>query len=55
MNRSLVVDMAGDGFGERVVLGSRSGGLTAEAARRMSVAGARAIRQAGASAVIYLG
>ena len=55
MNLSLLLDMARDGFGERVLLGSRSGGLTAADLHRLSVGGARAIRRAGASAAIYLG
>lgn len=55
MNISLILDMARDGFGDRVVLGAGSDGLSANALHRLSNGGARAIREAAASAVIYLG
>src|SRR5205085_9656597 len=50
----LLLDMAADGFGDRVVVGRRDGGLTASRLRDMAVAGAHAIRTAGADAVVYL-
>jgi acyl-CoA synthetase (AMP-forming)/AMP-acid ligase II len=54
MNLGLLLDMAADGFGERVVVGTRAGGLTAADLRARSLAGAAAIRAAGADAVVYL-
>jgi acyl-CoA synthetase (AMP-forming)/AMP-acid ligase II len=55
VNISLLLDMAADGFGDRVLVGRRSAGLTADRVRRLSIAGARHIRDAGADAVVYLG
>jgi len=54
MNLALLLDMAVDGFGDRVVIGRRSAGLTAAKLREMSCVGARAIRESGADAVVYL-
>ncbi|HEY3631108.1 MAG TPA: AMP-binding protein, partial [Jatrophihabitantaceae bacterium] len=55
MNLSLLLDMARDGFADRVVLGPRTGGITAADLHRRSVGGARALAKAGAKALIYLG
>src|SRR3954453_17375504 len=54
MNLSLLLDMACDGFGDRVVVGQRDGGLTPERMRALAVGGAQGIRDAGADAVVYL-
>ncbi len=54
MNLGLLLDMAADGFGDRVVIGRKSNGLTATKLREMSVVGAQAIRDSGADAVVYL-
>jgi acyl-CoA synthetase (AMP-forming)/AMP-acid ligase II len=54
MNIGLLLGMARDGFGDRVLLGSRSGGITAAALDRLSAGGARAVRESGADAVVYL-
>jgi acyl-CoA synthetase (AMP-forming)/AMP-acid ligase II len=54
MNLTMLLDMAADGFGERVVVGPRSGGLTAARLRELALGGARAVQDAGADAVVYL-
>ena len=54
MNLNLVLEMAADGYGERVALGSRTGGLTfAELARRAK-AGGGALRAAGVGQLVGL-
>jgi acyl-CoA synthetase (AMP-forming)/AMP-acid ligase II len=55
MNLSLLLEMAADGFGDRVVVGRRATGITAERLRRLSIGGAREIASAGADSVVYLG
>ena len=55
MNLSLLLDMAADGFGDRIVLGFRDGGMTAERLRRRSLAGSRILRDRAADGLIYLG
>jgi acyl-CoA synthetase (AMP-forming)/AMP-acid ligase II len=55
MNLSLLLDMTRDGFGDRILLGSRHDGISGEDLHRRSVGGARALRQSGATAVIYVG
>jgi acyl-CoA synthetase (AMP-forming)/AMP-acid ligase II len=55
MNLSLLLDMAADGFGDRIVLGPRDGGTTAERLRRRSLAGSRTLRDRAADGLIYLG
>src|SRR5436853_2777708 len=50
----MLLDMAADGFGDRGVVGRRQSGLTAAELRRMAVAGAKAIHDAEADAVVYL-
>ena len=54
MNLTLLLDMAADGFGDRVVVGRRDGGLTAARLRELAMGGARAIVDAGADAVVHL-
>ncbi|GAC70321.1 class I adenylate-forming enzyme family protein [Gordonia soli] len=54
MNIALLLDMAADGFGDRVVIGTRDGGLTAAGLRDRSATGADLIRRSGADAVVYL-
>lgn len=54
MNLELLLDMAADGFGDRVVVGRRSTGLTASRLKTMAITGAKAITDAGADAVVYL-
>jgi acyl-CoA synthetase (AMP-forming)/AMP-acid ligase II len=55
VNISLLLDMAADGFGDRVLVGRKSAGLTGQRVRRLSIAGARLIRSAGADSLVYLG
>src|SRR5436190_23072415 len=54
MNLSLLLDMACDGFGDRVVIGRRDGGLAPVRLRELAAGGARLIADAGADAVVYL-
>ncbi|MDL9938071.1 class I adenylate-forming enzyme family protein [Gordonia sp. ABSL1-1] len=54
MNIGLLLEMAAGGFGDRVVIGSRSGGITAAGLDAKSKSGAEVIRAAGADAVVYL-
>jgi acyl-CoA synthetase (AMP-forming)/AMP-acid ligase II len=53
MNISLLLDMAADGFGDRVIVGRREAGLTATQLLERSYRGAAAIREAEADAVLY--
>src|SRR3954468_13798053 len=54
MNLSLLLDMACDGFGDRVVVGRGDGGLTPTRLRDLAAGGAQVIVDAGADAVVYL-
>ncbi|WP_330254132.1 long-chain fatty acid--CoA ligase [Nocardia sp. NBC_00565] len=54
MNLTMLLDMAIDGFGDRVVVGRREGGITAARLGEMSEAGAAAIRESGADSMVYL-
>lgn len=54
MKLTMLLDMAAEGFGDRVVIGPREDGLTAARLRELSLAGATAIRESQADAVIYL-
>ncbi|PPJ25784.1 AMP-dependent synthetase [Nocardia nova] len=54
MNLTMLLDMAIDGFGDRVVIGRREGGITAARLGEMAEAGAAAIRESGADSVVYL-
>ena len=55
MNLSLLLDMARDGFGERILLGSRDGGITGEDLILRSFGGAALLRESNASSLVYLG
>lgn len=54
MNLTMLLDMAVDGFGDRVVVGGRDTGMTAARLRELSVAGVDVIRETGSDAVVYL-
>jgi len=54
MNLTMLLEMAADGFGERVVIGRREDGLSAVALRAAALRGAAQIEAAGADAVVYL-
>jgi len=54
MNLTMLLEMANDGFGDRVVVGDREEGLTAGRLRALAVGAARAVRAAGADAIVYL-
>ncbi|WP_063041582.1 class I adenylate-forming enzyme family protein [Nocardia pseudovaccinii] len=54
MNVTMLLDMAIDGFGDRVVIGRREGGITAARLGEMAEAGAAVIRESGADSVVYL-
>jgi acyl-CoA synthetase (AMP-forming)/AMP-acid ligase II len=51
---TLLLDMAADGFGDRLVVGRRSGGFTAAELARRSQAGAALVRERDADALVYL-
>ena len=54
MRLTLLLDMAADGFGDRVLAGRRSGGITAAELARRSHSGAALVRERGADALVYL-
>src|SRR5260370_30875899 len=54
MNVTLLLDMAADGFPDRVVVGRRQDGMTAARLRGMSACAAAQLRAAGAGALVYL-
>lgn len=54
MNISMLLDMAVDGFGDRVVIGTRAEGLTASRLDELATIGARAVRNSGADSIVYL-
>ncbi|MBN9112207.1 MAG: long-chain fatty acid--CoA ligase [Pseudonocardia sp.] len=54
MNLAVLLDMAADGLRDRVVIGSRDGGLTAHRLRALACGGARLVRDEGADAVVFL-
>jgi acyl-CoA synthetase (AMP-forming)/AMP-acid ligase II len=54
MNLGMLLDMAADGVGDRVVIGRRADGLTATQLRTMALAGAEVVTAAGADAIVYL-
>ncbi|MER6081753.1 fatty acid--CoA ligase family protein [Streptomyces sp. NPDC001833] len=54
MNMSMLLDMAAEGFGDRVVIGRTDDGLTAARLRELAAGGARSIRDAEADALVYL-
>jgi acyl-CoA synthetase (AMP-forming)/AMP-acid ligase II len=51
---TLLLDMAADGFGDRVLAGRRSGGITAAELSLRSHSGAALVRQHAADALVYL-
>jgi acyl-CoA synthetase (AMP-forming)/AMP-acid ligase II len=51
---TLLLDMAADGFGDRVQVGRRSGGITAAELARRSHSGAALLRERAADALVYL-
>jgi len=51
---TLLLDMAADGFGDRVLAGRRSGGITAAELVRRSHSGAALVRERAADALVYL-
>jgi acyl-CoA synthetase (AMP-forming)/AMP-acid ligase II len=55
MRLPLLLDMAADGLGDRVLVGRREDGLSAVALRACAQAGAAQLRDAGAPALVYLG
>ncbi len=54
MHLTLLLDMAVDGFGSRVLAGRKSGGITAAQLAAQSHSGAALVRSRGAEAVVYL-
>ncbi|MFD4369468.1 class I adenylate-forming enzyme family protein [Rhodococcus sp. NPDC058521] len=54
MNITMLLDMAADGFGDRVVVGDSQSGLTPGRLRELAASGAREIEEAGADALVYL-
>ncbi|WP_405975881.1 fatty acid--CoA ligase family protein [Streptomyces sp. NBC_00988] len=54
MNVSMILDMAAEGFGDRVVIGRAQDGLTPVRLRELAVGGARSVRAADADAIVYL-
>src|SRR5882762_2022621 len=51
---TLLLDMAAEAFGPRVLAGARSGGITAAQLAGRSHSGAGLVRERGAEAVVYL-
>ncbi len=54
MRLTLLLDMAADGFGDRVLAGRRFGGITAAELSRRSHSGAALVRERAADALVYL-
>lgn len=54
MNLTMLLDMAVDGFGDRILIGSRTDGFTAAQLAEMAAHGADMIRLADADALLYL-
>ncbi len=54
MHLSLLLDMAAEGFGDRVVAGSRDGGLTPLQLQGLARGGAALVRESEADAIVYL-
>jgi len=54
MNLTMLLEMASDGFGDRIVIGRQQGGLSASALKEAALRGAEQIERAGADAVVYL-
>lgn len=54
MNLTMLLDMACDGFGDRVIVGRRESGLTASQLRRQAVRGAELVAEAEADSIVFL-
>ncbi|MCW2784721.1 MAG: long-chain fatty acid--CoA ligase [Marmoricola sp.] len=54
MNLTILLDMATDGFGERVIVGTRQDGLTVGRLRAAALRGAGLVRAADADSIVYL-
>jgi acyl-CoA synthetase (AMP-forming)/AMP-acid ligase II len=54
VNLGMLLDMAADGFGDRVIVGRRRTGFSAAQLRARAIAGGQAVRDAGADAIVYL-
>jgi acyl-CoA synthetase (AMP-forming)/AMP-acid ligase II len=54
MNLTMLLEMAADGFGDRVVIGRKDSGLTADGLRKAAKRGADLIKESGAEALVYL-
>ncbi|WP_327693441.1 class I adenylate-forming enzyme family protein [Streptomyces sp. NBC_00459] len=54
MNIAMLLDMAAEGFDDRVLIGRADDGLTAPRLRELAVGGARSVRAADADAIVYL-
>ncbi|MCD4533035.1 acyl--CoA ligase [Nocardioides sp. cx-169] len=54
MHLTMLLEMAADGFGDRVVVGPRAGGLTASGLVARARSGAAMVQEAGADALVYL-
>jgi acyl-CoA synthetase (AMP-forming)/AMP-acid ligase II len=54
MNLSMLLDMAADGFGDRILVGRLADGFSATRLRELAAGGAAAITDAGADSVVFL-
>ncbi|MCI3277939.1 class I adenylate-forming enzyme family protein [Streptomyces cylindrosporus] len=54
MNIGMLLDMAADGFGDRIVIGHKDEGLSARRLRELAVGGAHLARASEADAILYL-
>ncbi|RSN64346.1 class I adenylate-forming enzyme family protein [Actinomadura sp. WAC 06369] len=54
MDVTMLLDMAADGFADRVLIGPRDGGTPAARLRALATGAAGKVREAGAEAVLYL-
>lgn len=54
MNLTMLLDMAAEGFGDRIIVGDREAGLTAARLRDLAIGAARAVRDQGADAIVHL-
>lgn len=54
MNLTMLLEMAADGFGDRVLIGRHADGLTAGDLRQAALRGAAIVKDADADAIVYL-
>jgi acyl-CoA synthetase (AMP-forming)/AMP-acid ligase II len=54
MNLSLLLDMAADGYGDRVIIGPAADGISAARLRALAAGGAAVVTDRGADAIVYL-